>query len=95
MFEAAAKTGVFLLGNAKETLVMQSIPLYWVADQMTALQLRYLGAGQVVYLKVGVFDGEQGCMIYSADGGPLEMVDTVETATQAAAENGLGLVSLH
>jgi hypothetical protein len=65
------------------------------SNQMTAVQLRYLGAGQVAYLKVGVFDGEQGCMIYSADGDPLEMVDTIATAIQAAAENGVSLVSLH
>jgi hypothetical protein len=72
---------------------MQSIPLDWVADQMTAVQLRYLGAGQVAYLKV--FDGEQGCLICSADGSALEMVDTIETAIQAVAENDLSLVSLH
>jgi hypothetical protein len=88
---------VLLLGNAKEDASMQSIPLDWVADadQMTAVQLRYLGTGQVAYLRVEVFDGEQGCMIYSADGGPLEMVDTIEIAIQAVAENGLSLVSLH
>ena len=72
---------------------MQSISIY--AHQITPLQLLYLGAGQVAYLKVGVFDGEQGCMIYSAYGGPLEMVDTIETAIQAVAENGLSLVRLH
>jgi hypothetical protein len=76
---------------------MQSIPMDCVAyaRQMTAAQLLYLGAGQVAYLKVGVFEGEQGCMIYSADGTTLEMVDTMETAVELVAENGLGLVTLH
>jgi hypothetical protein len=76
---------------------MQSIPMDYVAyaHQITAVQLLYLGAGQVAYLKVGVFEGEQGCMIYSADGATLEMVDTTETAIDLVAENGLSLVTVH
>jgi hypothetical protein len=76
---------------------MQSIPLDCVAyaRQMTAAQLLYLGAGQVAYLKVGVFEGEQGCMIYSADGATLEMVDAMETAIKLIAENGLSFVTVH
>jgi hypothetical protein len=76
---------------------MQSIPMDYVAyaHQMTAVQLLYLGAGHVAYLKVGMFEGEQGCMIYSADGAPLEMVDAIETAIKLVAENGLSFVTVH
>jgi hypothetical protein len=38
---------VFLLGNVKEAIVMQSIPLDWVADQMTAVRLRLLDQPEV------------------------------------------------
>jgi len=63
--------------------------------QLTLTQLLYLGIDQVVYLKVGAFDGEQGYMIYSADGRPLEIVGTVETAIEMVAESGLHFVRVH
>jgi hypothetical protein len=76
---------------------MQSIPIdsFTHARQMTAAQLLYLGTGQVAYLKVGIFEGEQVCMIYGADGAPLEMVDAIETAIRVIAENGLSFVSVN
>jgi hypothetical protein len=76
---------------------MPSIPLNCVAypHQMTEIQLLYLGIDQVTYLKVGVFAGEQGCMIYSAAGVPFEFVDNVEAAMEAVAENNLSLVIVH
>jgi hypothetical protein len=70
---------------------MQSILMDCVAyaHQRTALQLRHHGTGQVAYLEVGVFEGEQ-------DGDdPFEMVDTMETAIQAVAENELSFVSVY
>ena len=63
--------------------------------QMTAEQLLHLGTRQVVYLKVGLHDGELAFMLYGADGNPLVMVDTVDTAVEMAAERGLGFVAVH
>jgi hypothetical protein len=76
---------------------MQSIPMDCVAyaHQITAVQLLYLGAGQVAYLKVGAFEDEEGCMIYGADGAPLEMVDAMETAIEVVADHGLSVVTVH
>jgi hypothetical protein len=62
---------------------------------ITAEQLLHLGTRQVVYLKVGLHDGELAFMLYSADGTPLVMVDTVETAVETAAEHGLSFVAVH
>jgi hypothetical protein len=66
-----------------------------VLRQITAEQLLHLGARQVVYLKVGLHDGELAFMLYSADGTPLAMVDTVEKAVETAAEHGLSFVAVH
>jgi hypothetical protein len=66
-----------------------------VLRQITAEQLLHLGTRQVVYLKVGLHDGELAFMLYSADGTPLVMVDTVETAVETAAERGLSFVAVH
>jgi hypothetical protein len=76
---------------------MQSIPMDCVAypHELSTIQLLYLGAGQVAYFKVGVFHGEHGCMIFSADGDPLEMVETIEAAIELVAEKGLCFVRVH
>jgi hypothetical protein len=66
-----------------------------VLRQITAEQLLHLGTRQVVYLKTGTNDGELAFMLYSADGTPLVMVDTVEAAVEMVAEHGLGFVSVH
>ena len=66
-----------------------------VLRQITAEQLLHLGTRQVVYLKVGLHDGELAFMLYSADGTPLVMVDTVEMAVETAAEHGLSFVAVH
>jgi hypothetical protein len=63
--------------------------------QMTEEQLLHLGTRQVVYLKTGTNDGELAFMLYSADGTPLVMVDSVEAAVEMVAEHGLGFVSVH
>jgi hypothetical protein len=62
---------------------------------ITVEQLLHLGVRQVVYLKIGMQDGELAFMIYGADGNPLAMVDAVETAVEMAAERGLDFVAVH
>ncbi|MGA8192789.1 MAG: DUF1150 domain-containing protein [Acetobacteraceae bacterium] len=63
--------------------------------EMTAEQLRNLGARQVVYLKAGMHDGELAFVLYGADGTRLVTVDTVDTAVEMVAEQGLGFVAVH
>jgi hypothetical protein len=63
--------------------------------QMTAQQLLQLGTRQVVYLKVGMHDGERLFVLYGADGSPLAIADAAETAAEMAAEHGLAFVSVH
>jgi hypothetical protein len=63
--------------------------------QMTADQLRGLGAHQVVYLRAGMGNGTRPLVLYAADGEPLLMVDDIETAAEIAAEHGLRFVSIH
>jgi hypothetical protein len=63
--------------------------------QMTAQQLLQLGTRQVVYLRVGVHDGETLFLLYGADGSPLAIADAVETAAEMAAEHGLAFVTVH
>ena len=76
---------------------MPSIPMNCVAypRQLTATQLLYLGTDQVAYLKTCTLEGKQVCRIYSANGCPLEMVDTTEAAHEMAAEHDLHLVTVH
>jgi hypothetical protein len=63
--------------------------------QITAEQLLHLGTRQMAYLKSGMRDGEPAFMLYGADGSPLVMVDTGETAVEMAAEHGLDFVAIH
>jgi hypothetical protein len=70
-------------------------PTIAAVRRMTAEQLLGLGKRQVVYLKSGMHDGELAFMLYGADGTPLVMVDTVETAVEMATEHGLGFVAVH
>lgn len=63
--------------------------------EMTVEQLLHLGARQMVYLKTGMPDGELAFMIYSADGTCLEVVDTIEDAQMAAAENDVTIAAVH
>ncbi len=48
-----------------------------------------------MYLRSGIRDGEQAFAVYGADGISLGVVDTVETAVEAAAERGLSFVAVH
>jgi hypothetical protein len=59
--------------------------------QLTPEQWLSFGMSQVAYLKVGVF----GYMIYTADGHPLEIADTMEAAFDVVADNGLHFVRVH
>jgi hypothetical protein len=63
--------------------------------QMTAQQLLQLGARQVVYLRIGVHDGERLFLLYGADGSPLAIADAVETAVEIAAQQGLAFATVH
>jgi hypothetical protein len=67
----------------------------YARQPMTEVQLRYLGTRQVAYLKVGFVDGEQAFVIYGADGTPLDVVDTMETAVDVVFQNGLSFVTIH
>jgi hypothetical protein len=40
-------------------------------------------------------DGELAFILYGADGIPLVMVDTVESAVEMVAERGLAFVAIH
>ena len=85
-----------LPNSAKVLDMMQSSPVNaFPTHQMTAEQLRYLGASEVVYLKLTRNDGEPAFIIYGADGTPLEMVDTIESAVTRVAENNLHFVAVH
>jgi hypothetical protein len=76
---------------------MQSIPpgMAACARQITPAGLLYLGAQQVAYVKVGMFDGERAFIIYGADGTPLAVVDAFEEAAEMLIEHGLNLVTVH
>jgi hypothetical protein len=63
--------------------------------RMTPEQLLYFGTSQMVYLKVGTYDGEQAYVIYGADGMPLEAVGAIEDVWDRIAERGLSLVTVH
>jgi hypothetical protein len=82
------------MGEPGETMIVTGDRTA-VLRQMTAEQLLHLGTHQVAYLKVGLHDGELAFMLYGADGNPLVMVDTVDTAMEMAAERGLGFVAVH
>jgi hypothetical protein len=87
-----------LPNSAKVVDMMQSSPVNLAAfpmHRMTAEQLRYLGTSEVVYLKPTRSDGEPAFIIYSADGTPLETVDTIESAVTRVAENNVHLVAVH
>jgi hypothetical protein len=63
--------------------------------QMTPEQLLDLWTYDLVYLKTGVVEGVQAFMICGADGRPLEIVESVEQALDAVAENGFRVASVH
>jgi hypothetical protein len=63
--------------------------------RITSEQLLHLGTRQVVYLRVGLHDGELAFAIYGADGVPLVVVDDVDSAVAMAAERGLDFVAVH
>jgi hypothetical protein len=93
----AAKNAL-LPNSAKVVDMMQLSPVNLAAfpmHRMTAEQLRYLGASEVVYLKSTRNDGEPAFIIYGADGTPLETVDTIESAVTRVAENNLYFVAVH
>jgi hypothetical protein len=63
--------------------------------RMSAEQLLHLGTRQVVYLKAGIRDGEPAFVLYGADGIPLAVVDSIESAAEMVADHGLGFVAIH
>jgi hypothetical protein len=63
--------------------------------QMTPEQLLDLWTYDLVYLKTGIVEGVQAFMICSADGRPLEIVESVEQALDTVAENGFRVASVH
>jgi hypothetical protein len=63
--------------------------------QMSAEQLQQLGTDHVVYLRAGFRDGAPLFVVYGADGKPMALADTVDTAADMAAEHGLAFVSVH
>jgi hypothetical protein len=63
--------------------------------QITAEQLLHLGTLQVSYLNGVTHEGERVFVLYGADGVPLAVVDTVESATETAAELRLELITVH
>jgi hypothetical protein len=62
---------------------------------MTPEQLLYYATSRMVYLKIGMYDGERAFVIYGADGKPLEAVDAIEDVWERIAERGLGLATVH
>jgi hypothetical protein len=95
MTERSAVMNMHPIGEPGETMIDAGDQTTVALRHITTEQLLHLGTRQVVYLKVGLHDGELAFMLYSADGTPLVMVDTVETAVQMAAERGLGFVAVH
>jgi hypothetical protein len=62
---------------------------------MTSEQLLDLGMNQVVYLKSGMCDGKMVFVLFSADGTPAVVADTVDAAVETAIEQGLSFVAVH
>ena len=69
-------------GEPNEIMIDAGYETIATLRQMTAEQLLHLGTRQVVYLKAGMHDGELAFILYGADGIPLVMVDTVESAVE-------------
>jgi hypothetical protein len=63
--------------------------------RITAEQLRHLGAHQVAYVRFGACDGEQGFLLFDADGTALGIAATTDALFDAAAERGLSVVAIH
>jgi hypothetical protein len=82
-------------GEPSEIMIDAGYETIATLRQMTAEQLLHLGTRQVVYLKAGMHDGELAFILYGADGIPLVMVDTVESAVEMVAERGLAFVAIH
>jgi hypothetical protein len=57
--------------------------------------LRYIGLGQLVYMKIAMHGDEQAFMIYAADGTLLEVADAVDEAMLSVVDNDVSCVSLH
>jgi hypothetical protein len=95
MKEGSAVMNVHPMGQPGERMIDAGNQTTVALRHITAEQLLHLGTRQVVYLKAGLHDGVVAFMLYSADGTPLVMVDTVETAVEMAAESGLGFVAVH
>ena len=66
-------------------------PPYPVSGEL----LRYIGLGQLVYMKSATHGDEQAFMIYAADGTLLEVADAVDEAMLSVVENNVSCVSLN
>jgi hypothetical protein len=62
---------------------------------MTADEFRHLGLAQVAYLKSGTMKGQPVFALCGADGIPLAIVDTLDSALDNAAALGLCLINVH
>lgn len=65
------------------------------AQTMTPSAFLALGAPNLAYVRPGVFDGEPGFGIHSADGEVLAVVGDRDTAFAAARQHDLDPVSVH
>jgi hypothetical protein len=63
--------------------------------EMAPERLLYYATSRMVYLKVGMHNGERAFVIYDADGTPLEAVNAIEDVWERIAEKGLSLATVH
>lgn len=63
--------------------------------KMSPEQFRALGLNQVVYMRVGLLDGDPFFLIHGADGVPLATVEDLEEAVEIAAEQGFEFITVH
>jgi hypothetical protein len=68
-----------------------------VADArlMTAAELRQLGVSRLVYLTVGMADGQTSFAIHGADGVALAVVDDIDLAVELVSAHGMNFVAVH
>jgi len=83
------------MGDAGATLTDSRDQAIATLRDITAEQLRHLGALKVVYLKVGTCEGEPAFVVFGADGTLLVVVDSIETAAAMVARHGLDFATLH
>ncbi len=68
---------------------------YCAAQPPTAEQLRYLGTGDLVYLRRGICRGTPVFVIHGADGMPVEVVGSIGSALAWIADTPFHFVAVH